>query len=181
MARIPQEIINRINDTADIVEIVSKYVDLKQRGRNFFGLCPFHNEKTPSFSVSPDKGIYHCFGCGNGGNAVNFIMEYEKISFVDAIQQIGGQLGIEVEFSGNNESKEFFHQLYDVHEHATHLYQKYLFSDRGKNAKKYLLDRGINEDSIKLFKVGFAPKNSKFLFESIKQKQYKKEYSPTKT
>ena len=102
MARIPQEIINRINDTADIVEIVSKYVDLKQRGRNFFGLCPFHNEKTPSFSVAPDKGIYHCFGCGNGGNAVNFIMEYEKISFVDAIQQIGGQLGIEVEFSGNN-------------------------------------------------------------------------------
>ena len=159
MARIPQEIINRINDTADIVEIVSKYVDLKQRGRNFFGLCPFHNEKTPSFSVAPDKGIYHCFGCGNGGNAVNFIMEYEKISFVDAIQQIGGQLGIEVEFSGNNESKEFFHQLYDLHEHAAQLYQKNLFSDKGENAKKNLLDRGINEDSIKLFKVGFAPKN----------------------
>ena len=108
MARIPQETINRINDTADIVEIVSKYVDLKQRGRNFFGLCPFHNEKTPSFSVAPDKGIYHCFGCGNGGNAVNFIMEYEKISFVDAIQELGGQLGIEVEFSGDNKSKEFF-------------------------------------------------------------------------
>jgi len=175
MARIPQEIINRINDTADIVEIVSKYVDLKQRGRNFFGLCPFHNEKTPSFSVAPDKGIYHCFGCGNGGNAVNFIMEYEKISFVDAIQQIGGQLGIEVEFSGNNESKEFFHQLYDLHEHAAQLYQKNLFSDKGENAKKYLLDRGINEGSIKLFKVGFAPKKSTFLFESIKQKQYKKE------
>ena len=137
MARIPQEIINRINDTADIVEIVSKYVDLKQRGRNFFGLCPFHNEKTPSFSVAPDKGIYHCIGCGNGGNAVNFIMEYEKISFVDAIQQIGGQLGIEVEFSGNNESKEFFHQLYDLHEYAAQLYQKNLFSDKGENAKKY--------------------------------------------
>ena len=175
MARIPQEIINRINDTADIVEIVSKYVDLKKRGRNFFGLCPFHNEKTPSFSVAPDKGIYHCFGCGNGGNAVNFIMEYEKIGFVDAIQQIGGQLGIEVEFSGNNESKEFFHQLYDLHEHAAQLYQKNLFSDKGENAKKYLLDRGINEGSIKLFKVGFAPKKSTFLFESIKQKQYKKE------
>ena len=175
MARIPQEIINRINDTADIVDVVSKYVDLKKRGRNFFGLCPFHNEKTPSFSVAPDKGIYHCFGCGNGGNAVNFIMEYEKISFVDAIQELGGQLGIEVEFSGDNKSKDFFHQLHDIHEHATNLYQKYLFSDRGKNAIKYLLDRGINEESIKLFRVGFAPKNSTFLFESIKQKEYKKD------
>ena len=175
MARIPQETINRINDTADIVEIVSKYVDLKQRGRNFFGLCPFHNEKTPSFSVAPDKGIYHCFGCGNGGNAINFIMEYEKISFVDAVQQVGEQLGIEVEFSGNNESKEFFHQLHDIHEQATNLFQKNLFSDRGKDAKKYLLDRGINEDSMKLFRIGFAPKNSTFLFESIKQKKYKKD------
>ncbi|MDP7197029.1 MAG: DNA primase, partial [SAR202 cluster bacterium] len=175
MARIPQEIINRINDTADIVDVVSKYVDLKKRGRNFFGLCPFHNEKTPSFSVAPDKGIYHCFGCGNGGNAVNFIMEYEKISFVDAIQELGGQLGIDVEFSGDNKSKEFFHALYEIHNLAANLYHKTLFSDKGKKAKQYLLDRGIDENLIKLFKIGFAPKNSKFLLESIKAKQYKKD------
>jgi len=175
MARIPQETINRINDTADIVDVVSKYVDLKKRGRNFFGLCPFHNEKTPSFSVAPDKGIYHCFGCGNGGNAVNFIMEYEKISFVDAIQELGGQLGIDVEFSGDNKSKEFFHALYEIHNLAANLYHKTLFSDKGKKAKQYLLDRGIDEKLIKLFKIGFAPKNSKFLLESIKAKQYKKD------
>ena len=175
MARIPQDIINRINDTADIVDVVSKYVDLKKRGRNFFGLCPFHNEKTPSFSVAPDKGIYHCFGCGNGGNAVNFIMEYEKISFVDAIQELGGQLGIDVEFSGDNKSKEFFHALYEIHNLAANLYHKTLFSDKGKKAKQYLLDRGIDENLIKLFKIGFAPKNSKFLLESIKAKQYKKD------
>ena len=175
MARIPQETINRINDTADIVDVVSKYVDLKKRGRNFFGLCPFHNEKTPSFSVAPDKGIYHCFGCGNGGNAVNFIMEYEKISFVDAIQELGGQLGIDVEFSGDNKSKEFFHALYEIHNLAANLYHKTLFSDKGKKAKQYLLDRGINEKLIKLFKIGFAPKKSTFLFESIKLKQYKKD------
>ena len=175
MARIPQETINRINDTADIVDVVSKYVDLKKRGRNFFGLCPFHNEKTPSFSVAPDKGIYHCFGCGNGGNAVNFIMEYEKISFVDAIQELGGQLGIDVEFSGDNKSKEFFHALYEIHNLAANLYHKTLFSDKGKKAKQYLLDRGIDEKFIKLFKIGFAPKNSKFLLESIKAKQYKKD------
>jgi len=175
MARIPQETINRINDTADIVDVVSKYVDLKKRGRNFFGLCPFHNEKTPSFSVAPDKGIYHCFGCGNGGNAVNFIMEYEKISFVDAIQELGGQLGIDVEFSGDNKSKEFFHALYEIHNLAANLYHKTLFSDKGEKAKQYLLDRGIDENLIKLFKIGFAPKNSKFLLESIKAKQYKKD------
>ncbi len=175
MARIPQETINRINDTADIVDVVSKYVDLKKRGRNFFGLCPFHNEKTPSFSVAPDKGIYHCFGCGNGGNAVNFIMEYEKISFVDAIQELGGQLGIDVEFSGDNKSKEFFHALYEIHNLAANLYHKTLFSDKGEKAKQYLLDRGIDENLIKLFKIGFAPKNSKFLLESIKTKQYKKD------
>ncbi len=108
MARIPQETIDRIRDSADIVDVVSRHVDLKKRGRNFFGLCPFHTEKTPSFSVAPDKGIYHCFGCGNGGNAVNFIMELEKISFVEAIQQLGQQLGIEVAFSGTDESKQFF-------------------------------------------------------------------------
>jgi len=175
MARIPQETINRINDTADIVDVVSKYVDLKKRGRNFFGLCPFHNEKTPSFSVAPDKGIYHCFGCGNGGNAVNFIMEYEKISFVDAIQELGGQFGIEVEFSGDNKSNEFFHELYEIHNLAADLYHKTLFSDKGEKAKKYLLDRGIDEKLIKLFKIGFAPKNSTFLLESIKTKQYKKD------
>ena len=175
MARIPQETINRINDTADIVDVVSKYVDLKKRGRNFFGLCPFHNEKTPSFSVAPDKGIYHCFGCGNGGNALNFIMEYEKISFVDAIQELGGQFGIEVEFSGDNKSNEFFHELYEIHNLAADLYHKTLFSDKGEKAKKYLLDRGIDEKLIKLFKIGFAPKNSTFLLESIKTKQYKKD------
>ena len=175
MARIPQETINRINDTADIVDVVSKYVDLKKRGRNFFGLCPFHNEKTPSFSVAPDKGIYHCFGCGNGGNAVNFIMEYEKISFVDAIQELGGQFGIEVKFAGDNKSNEFFHELYEIHNLAADLYHKTLFSDKGEKAKKYLLDRGIDEKLIKLFKIGFAPKNSTFLLESIKTKQYKKD------
>ena len=115
MSRIPQETIDRINDNADIVDIVSKSVDLKKRGRNFFGLCPFHEEKTPSFSVAPDKGIYHCFGCGKGGNAVNFIIENEKLSFVEAIQQLGQHLGIQVEFSGSNESKNLFDNLYKIH------------------------------------------------------------------
>ncbi len=90
MARIPQETIDRIRDSADIVDVVSRHVDLKKRGRNFFGLCPFHTEKTPSFSVAPDKGIYHCFGCGNGGNAVNFIMESSMTFMLPPLISING-------------------------------------------------------------------------------------------
>ena len=175
VSRIPQETIDRINDNADIVDIVSKSVDLKKRGRNFFGLCPFHEEKTPSFSVAPDKGIYHCFGCGKGGNAVNFIIENEKLSFVEAIQQLGQHLGIQVEFSGSNESKNLFDNLYKIHEDASSLYHQTLLSDRGKKALKYLMDRGLSLDSIKLFSVGFAPESSKFLLNTIKSNGYDRE------
>ena len=175
MARIPQETIDRINDNADIVDVVSKHVDLTKRGRNFFGLCPFHNEKTPSFSVAPDKGIYHCFGCGQGGNAVNFIMEYEKITFVEALQQLGKELSIEVEFSGDEKSKDFFSKLYSLHDFATELYHKTLFLDQSKKAKEYLLSRGFDERSLKLFKVGYAPKDSSFLLNKIKSKNLSKE------
>ena len=175
MARIPQETIDRINDNADIVDVVSKHVDLTKRGRNFFGLCPFHNEKTPSFSVAPDKGIYHCFGCGQGGNAVNFIMEYEKITFVEALQQLGKELSIEVEFSGDEKSKDFFSKLYSLHDFATELYHKTLFLDQAKKAKEYLLNRGFDEKSLKLFKVGYAPKDSSFLLNKIKSKNFSKE------
>ena len=175
MAKIPQDTIDRIRDAADIVDVVSRHVDLTKRGRNFFGLCPFHNEKTPSFSVAPDKGIYHCFGCGNGGSALNFIMEIEKISFVEAVTQLGKQLGIEIEFSGRDDSNEFFGKLYEIHQLATELFHKTLFSDRGQKAKEYLLKRGLNEESLKLFKVGFIPEGSSYLFDSIKSKNYDKE------
>jgi len=175
MARIPQETIDRINDNADIVDVVSKHVDLTKRGRNFFGLCPFHNEKTPSFSVAPDKGIYHCFGCGQGGNAVNFIMEYEKITFVEALQQLGKELSIEVEFSGDEKSKDFFSELYSLHDFATELYHKTLFLNQAKKAKEYLLSRGFEEESLKLFKVGYAPKDSSFLLNKIKSKNLSKD------
>ena len=175
MSRISQETIDRINDSADIVEVVSKSVELKKRGRNYFGLCPFHDEKTPSFSVAPDKGIYHCFGCGKGGNAVNFIIENEKLSFVEALQQLGQQLGIQVEFSGNNESRSFFDNLYKIHESATALYHKTLFSERGERALKYLTDRGLTRESMEFFKVGFAPESSKYLLNTIKSNGYEKQ------
>ena len=175
MARISQETIDRINDSADIVEVVSRTVELKKRGRNYFGLCPFHDEKTPSFSVAPDKGIYHCFGCGKGGNSVNFIIENEKLSFVEALQQLGHQLNIEVNFSGGNESRGFFDGLYKIHETASSLYHKTLLSDRGERAFKYLTDRGLSQEMIKFFNVGFAPESSKYLLNTIQSDGYEKQ------
>ena len=175
MGRISQETIDRINDSADIVEVVSKSVELKKRGRNYFGLCPFHDEKTPSFSVAPDKGIYHCFGCGKGGNSVNFIIENEKLSFVEALQQLGQQLGIPVELSGSDESSGFFDNMYKIHDAASTLYHKTLFSERGERALKYLTDRGLSRKSIEFFKVGFAPESSKYLLNSIRSDGYEKQ------
>lgn len=172
MARIPQETIDRIRDSADILDVVSRYVDMKKRGRNFFGICPFHHEKTPSFSVAPDKGIYYCFGCGAGGNAINFIMEYEKISFVDALKELGEQLGIDVQFVGGDDSREFFSNLYEIHQVAADLYSRTLFAKRGNDALTYLNNRGLNEESLKLFKVGFAPVSSEFLLNNVRGKNY---------
>ena len=156
MARIPQDIIERVRDSADIVDVVSQYVELKQRGANYFGLCPFHSEKTPSFSVAPAKQIYHCFGCNSGGNVFSFIMEYQKIPFPEAIKILADRYNIPVEFEKGDGSSELFSVLYDLHEIAVKLYQDNLFSPDGKDALNYLTQRGLTEDILKQFKVGFA-------------------------
>ena len=175
MARISQETIDRIRNSADIVDVVSQYVNLKKRGRNFFGLCPFHDERTPSFSVAPEKEIYHCFGCGAGGSVFNFIMEHENLSFVEAVQQLGLRYGIEVALSGESGSKQFFTQLYELHEIAATAYTKNLFSDPGKAALDYLLERGLTEETLKEYRVGFAPDAWEFLTEKVKGQGYSRE------
>ena len=156
MARIPQDIIERVRDSADIVDVVSQYVELKQRGANYFGLCPFHSEKTPSFSVAPAKQIYHCFGCNSGGNVFSFIMEYQKIPFPEAIKILADRYNIPIEFEKGDGSSELFSVLYDLHEIAVKLYQENLYSPDGKDALNYLTQRGLTEDILKQFKVGFA-------------------------
>ena len=156
MARIPQDIIERVRDSADIVDVVSQYVELKQRGANYFGLCPFHSEKTPSFSVAPAKQIYHCFGCNSGGNVFSFIMEYQKIPFPEAIKILADRYNIPIEFEKGEGSSELFSALYDLHEIAVKLYQDNLFSPNGKDALNYLTQRGLSEDILKQFKIGFA-------------------------
>ena len=139
MGKIPQNIIDQINETADIVDIVSQRVDLQKRGKDYFGLCPFHSEKTPSFSVAPDKGIFHCFGCGKGGNSINFLMEYEKIDFMDAVMELANQLGININIHKSDGSEDFFSSLYEIHQKASSFYMKNLNSDGAHKQSNILL------------------------------------------
>ena len=168
MARIPEETIERIRNTADIYDVVAQYVDLKKKGRNYFGLCPFHSEKTPSFSVAPDKQIYHCFGCGSGGNVFSFIVEHEKVTFVEAVQQLGEKYGIQVQYDSGSASTEFFSSLYKAHHVAAELYHNTLYLDRGKAALQYLHDRGLNDDVLKMYQIGFAPDSWDTLSNKVK-------------
>ncbi len=156
MAKIPQDIVDRVRDTADIVDVVSQYVDLKHRGANYFGLCPFHGEKTPSFSVAPAKQIYHCFGCSTGGNVFSFLMEYQKVSFPEAVKTLADRYNIPIQYEEGEGGSELFSSLYELHNIAIKLFQDNLFSQRGESALAYLTDRGLTEDILKQFKVGFA-------------------------
>ena len=167
MARVPEETIELIRNTADIYDVVVQYVDLKKRGKNFFGLCPFHSEKTPSFCVSPDKQIYNCFSCPAGGNVFSFIMDHEKISFIEAVQQLGQKYGIEVARQSGPSNK-IFSSLYEMHDIAVKLYHNILFSEKGKAALDYLHNRGLTDDTIKTYQIGFAPDSWDTLTNKIK-------------
>ena len=159
MAQIPQNLIERVRETSDIVDIVSRYVDLKQRGSNFFGLCPFHSEKTPSFSVAPSKQIYHCFGCNNGGNVFSFVMEYQKVSFPEAVKSIADYYNIKIQLDKENIKTELFSSLYEIHDLAVKFYHDNLFSQNGTKALSYLHNRGLKDDIIKKFKIGYSNKS----------------------
>jgi|Deesub1362B_J571_1020462.scaffolds.fasta_scaffold02787_4 DNA primase len=156
--RIPPEIIEEIRTSADIVEIVSEYVTLKKRGQNYFGLCPFHTEKTPSFSVHPGKQIFHCFGCGEGGNVITFLMKIEKLSFVEAVQLLARRLHIEIperrEFSEAEKRKL---RLYDVNAFARSFFEKNFWGEAGREARQYMMNRGFSEETLRRFGIGFAP------------------------
>ena len=172
MSQIPQDIIERVRDSADIVDVILKYVDLKQRGPNYFGLCPFHNEKTPSFSVSPSKQIYYCFGCNAGGNVYSFLMDYQKIPFPDALKVLDEQYNIPIELNRSEDNSELYLSLYKLHEIAMDLYQENLFSNVGEKSLAYLKERGFGEDTIKQFKIGYALDSWDQLVEACKAVSY---------
>lgn len=159
---ISDELIDRISERADIVEIISHYLPLKKAGKNYKALCPFHQEKTPSFMVSPEKQLFHCFGCGAGGNVFNFVMKWEKISFPEAVKMIGEKVGISVavinEEAGRGVLKE---ELYRTNERVADLFQQEL--KRMVSVKKYLKQRGFIPEVIDKFRVGWAPTSGDFL------------------
>lgn len=172
MARISPEVIDRVRDAANIVDVISQYLDLRKRGQNFVGLCPFHNDTRPSLYVSPAKEIYKCFACGAGGNVFTFLTEYDKISFVDAVKQLGDKYGIEVRLSGAVQAKDYFTKLYEIHDYAANYFHKRLFSDEGKKAIKYLTERGLTTDTIKKFKIGLTSTGWDDLLNKVKAQNY---------
>ena len=154
---IPENLIDQIQTRTDIVEVISKYVPLKKAGRNFKGNCPFHNEKTPSFIVSPDKQIYHCFGCGAGGNVFSFLMKQENLEFPEAVEMLAEKTGVVLpRLTGQSkEAASLANQLYKVNELAAQFFQYELANN--SHAKEYLARRGIGGDVIKEFKLGYSP------------------------
>ncbi|HEY7751819.1 MAG TPA: DNA primase [Ignavibacteriaceae bacterium] len=157
--RIPESKIEEIRAAASIVDIISGYVQLRKRGKNFTGLCPFHNEKTPSFTVSEDKQIFHCFGCHTGGNVFKFLMEYRKISFVEAVQELAEQLGIQIEYDQSEVTEQQSEQeiLYDINTEAAKYYLNNLLNDEeGETARKYLQERNIKLQTMRAFGLGYS-------------------------
>jgi DNA primase len=166
--------VEEILEKIDIVEIVSEYVNLKRSGKNFKALCPFHPEKTPSFFVSPEKQVFHCFGCGIGGNALKFLMNIEKISFYDALNILAKKAGIEISRKENIKESAEKKKILKANEYAASLYNKTLFSPYGKIALEYLYQRGLNDEQINTFSIGFAPSNN-FLIKKLEEEKLNKE------
>jgi DNA primase len=172
---IKQEKIAEVRNRASIVEIISDYVTLKKAGRNYMGLCPFHGEKTPSFTVSEEKGIFHCFGCGAGGSVFHFLMQYDRLTFPEAVERVAKRYGIAIEraerVGAANERGER-ELLYQLNERAAVNYQNILLTrPEGKQALAYLESRGVDEATARNFMLGFAPQGGSGLLDLIKKQK----------
>jgi DNA primase len=172
---IKQETIIQVRERASIVEIISDYVTLKKAGRNYMGLCPFHAEKTPSFTVSDDKGIYHCFGCQAGGSVFDFLMQYERLTFPEAVERVAKRYGLALareEGVGRPAPGGEREPLYRINECAAANYQKMLWTHpEGKQALRYLQSRGLDEATMRRFVLGYAPANGSGLVELLNKQK----------
>lgn len=179
MGLIPDNVIDEVLTRADIESVVGRYVLLKRSGGNLWGLCPFHSEKTPSFSVNPAKGIYKCFGCGKGGNAISFIMEIEHLNYPEAIRHLGALYGVEIPettSSGNDISKDEKNRVYDILKEAAKFYYKsFNDPDIGKPAREYAAKRGLSKQTLDNFGIGYSPMSWNALYDLLKSKGYKDE------
>ncbi|KRN74381.1 DNA primase [Carnobacterium maltaromaticum] len=177
---IPEETVNRIRQETNIVDVVSQYVQLKKSGKNLFGFCPFHEERTPSFSVAEDKQIFHCFSCGKGGNVFTFLMEVDGLSFPEAVFKTAEMSQIKLDDTllnnrshQNQESDSKRDKLIQAHEETADLFQHVLLNTKvGEEAYHYLLNRGLTKELIETFKIGFAPRERTMLHQYLLGKEY---------
>ena len=171
-----EEFVEEVRSKNDIVDVISSYVKLQKKGSSYFGLCPFHNEKSPSFSVSRQKQMYYCFGCGAGGNVFTFIMEYENYSFIEALRMLAQRVGMEIpEMEYSKEAKEradLKNTLLEVNKLAAKYFYAQLKAEQGKLAHSYLTKRGLSEETITAFGLGYSNKYSDDLYRYLKMKGY---------
>ena len=170
-----REIIDEVISRNDIVDVISRYVSLKKSGSSYQGLCPFHSEKSPSFSVSPTRQLYHCFGCGVGGNVITFMMEYEHCSFLEAVNVLAERVNMELPTTGYNHDekveRDIKAKLFDINKAAAVFYYKQLRQENGKIGMSYLIKRGLSNETIHKFGLGYAPQNVS-LYRFLKDKGY---------
>jgi len=174
------ELVEEIRSRNDIVSVIGSYIRLQKKGSNYMGLCPFHNEKTPSFSVSATKQMYHCFGCGVGGNVFTFVMEYENYTFLEAAKFLADRAGIQLpEQEFNEEAKrqsDFKYKLLEANKQAANYFYYQLKAAEGQTAYQYLVNRGLTEDTIKHFGLGYSNKYSDDLYRYLKKQGYDDEF-----
>ncbi|MFH1002004.1 MAG: DNA primase [bacterium] len=173
--RFSSDLLEEIRNRCDIVDIISEYVHLKPAGKGFKGLCPFHGEKTPSFMVSPEKQLFHCFGCGEGGNVFNFLMKYEKFSFFEAVEMLAKKSGVSLPVDEEKENLLYRkkERLYKLNNLAANYYRECLFrTNQGKKIINYLKKRGINDTSVEKYRLGYAPPGWDALTNFLKKKGY---------
>lgn len=170
------EVIDEVVSRSDIVDIISGYIKLKKNGSSYVGLCPFHNEKSPSFSVSPGKQLYHCFGCGVGGNVITFVMEYENYTFLEAVKYLADKAGMQLpETSYSEEEKknrDLKAKLLEINKIAATYYYRQLKAENGKIGLSYLQKRGLSDTTINRFGLGYAGQTGNALYQYLKSKGY---------
>ena len=177
MVRYSEELIEEVRNSNDIVDIISQYVVLKRSGRNYFGLCPFHKEKSPSFSVSPDKQIFHCFGCGAGGNVFHFISKIENVNFLESMQILSDRAGIQLPTLDSNEDSKkqlLKSKVYEINEIAAEFYHENLYKPTSKIAQDYVKKRKMDNKTLKSFTIGYSCKYNE-LYKELVKKGYNEE------
>ena len=178
LVRYSENLIEEIRTNNDIVDVISQYVVLKRSGRNFFGLCPFHKEKSPSFSVSPDKQIFHCFGCGVGGNVIHFVSKIENLNFKDTLEMLANRANIPLPTLSNSPQEEKIANLkakvYKINEEAARFYHENLYKPTSKLAQEYIKKRELNNKTLQSFLIGYSGKFDE-LYQLLKSKGFSEE------